>query len=415
MAKKKTEAINYKEALSIQASLNDKKLGEVVERYNDFIERYEQFENNTAFSNLTFAEASLCAFDYAVNLDKENETGGFYQNLFRKWIEEFGWGKESGEFGLWSGKVRDLLEKGLVLMFNITDENGDEIGEYFRPAIYGTNDLDQMTNLEVGKGYLKKDDLKGLEYIIETVQSVQFPRLTQEEFELREEFEYYRKRHGSYERYQNYVQTYDFTQISWWKNALNKDYDYTYLKTKKITSAEEAYNTSLWIEKILNGIEDDIGSELTALENIIDLYKWLEDTRIRSKRKMTSITGSKLKGTLLKVSTGALLLTVGLTGIAYAKDSDNNTNLSDKKYNEYVAGLKKVGLYQNSDGTIGGVFDMVDGSTIRVTGLDKDGGLIGAVQEDNNTYVMKRFSYDEMQKLIERKGAINEKGARKND
>lgn len=59
-----------------------------------------------------------------------------------------------------------------------------------------------MTNLEVGKGYLKKDDLKGLEYIIETVQSVQFPRLTQEEFELREEFEYYRKRHGSYERYQ---------------------------------------------------------------------------------------------------------------------------------------------------------------------------------------------------------------------
>ena len=50
---------------------------------------------------------------------------------------------------------------------------------------------------------------------------------------------------------------------------------------------------------------------------------------------------------------------------------------------------------------------MVDGSTIRVTGLDKDGGLIGAVQEDNNTYVMKRFSYDEMQKLIERKGAIN--------
>ena len=69
--KEKTEAINYKEALSIQASLNDKKLGEVVERYNDFIERYEQFENNTAFSNLTFAEASLCAFDYAVNLDKE--------------------------------------------------------------------------------------------------------------------------------------------------------------------------------------------------------------------------------------------------------------------------------------------------------------------------------------------------------
>lgn len=130
---------------------------------------------------------------------------------------------------------------------------------------------------------------------------------------------------------------------------------------------------------------------------------------------MTSITGSKLKATLLKVSTGALLLTVGLTGIAYAKDSDNNTNLSDKKYNEYVSGLKKVGLYQNSDGTIGGVFDMVDGTTIRVTGLDKDGGLIGAVQEDNNTYVMKRFSYDEMQKLIERKGAINEKSARKND
>ena len=130
---------------------------------------------------------------------------------------------------------------------------------------------------------------------------------------------------------------------------------------------------------------------------------------------MISTTGSKLKGTLFKVSTGVLLLAVGLTGIAYAKDSDNNTNLSDKKYNEYVAGLKKVGLYQNPDGTIGGVFDMVDGSTIRVTGLDKDGGLIGAVQEDKNTYVMKRFSYDEMQKLIERKGAINEKGARKND
>lgn len=130
---------------------------------------------------------------------------------------------------------------------------------------------------------------------------------------------------------------------------------------------------------------------------------------------MISTTGSKLKGTLFKVSTGVLLLAVGLTGIAYAKDSDNNTNLSDKKYNEYVAGLKKVGLYQNLDGTIGGVFDMVDGSTIRVTGLDKDGGLIGAVQEDKNTYIMKRFSYDEMQKLIERKEAVNEKGAKKNE
>ena len=130
---------------------------------------------------------------------------------------------------------------------------------------------------------------------------------------------------------------------------------------------------------------------------------------------MTLITGSKLKGTLLKVSTGVLLLTVGMSGIAYAKDDNNNTNLSDKKYNEYVDGLKKVGLYQNSDGTIGGVFEMVDGSTIRVTGLDKDGGLMGAVQEDKNTYVMKRFSYEEMQKLIERKEAVNEKGTIKKE
>lgn len=130
---------------------------------------------------------------------------------------------------------------------------------------------------------------------------------------------------------------------------------------------------------------------------------------------MTLITGSKLKGTLLKVSTGVLLLTVGIAGIAYAKDDNNNTNLSEKKYNEYVDGLKKVGLYQNSDGTIGGVFEMVDGSTIRVTGLDKDGGLIGAVQEDKNTYVMKRFSYEEMQKLIERKEAVNEKGTIKKE
>lgn len=130
---------------------------------------------------------------------------------------------------------------------------------------------------------------------------------------------------------------------------------------------------------------------------------------------MTLITGSKLQGTLLKVSTGVLLLTVGMAGIAYAKDDNNNTNLSDKKYNEYVDGLKKVGLYQNSDGTIGGVFEMVDGSTIRVTGLDKDGGLMGAVQEDKNTYVMKRFSYEEMQKLIERKEEVNEKGTIKKE
>ena len=130
---------------------------------------------------------------------------------------------------------------------------------------------------------------------------------------------------------------------------------------------------------------------------------------------MTLITGAKLKGTLLKVSTGVLLLTVGMAGIAYAKDDNNNTNLSEKKYNESVDGLKKVGLYQNSDGTIGGVFEMVDGSTIRVTGLDKDGGLMGAVQEDKNTYVMKRFSYEEMQKLIERKEAVNEKGTIKKE
>mgnify|MGYP000240724811 CR=1 FL=1 len=36
MAKKNTETINYQEALSIQANLNDKKLSEVVERYNRF-------------------------------------------------------------------------------------------------------------------------------------------------------------------------------------------------------------------------------------------------------------------------------------------------------------------------------------------------------------------------------------------
>lgn len=92
---------------------------------------------------------------------------------------------------------------------------------------------------------------------------------------------------------------------------------------------------------------------------------------------------------------------------SYVKANDttkNNTSLSNKEYSSYVSGLKQAGLYENKDGTIGGVFNMVDGTTIRVTGLDEQAGLIGAVKQPNGEYILKRFSYKEMVKFIERNG-----------
>lgn len=136
---------------------------------------------------------------------------------------------------------------------------------------------------------------------------------------------------------------------------------------------------------------------------------------------MTTKQNNSLKhGLLRKAISIGFLLTFCVVGVACSKQVasvDNNVevpeslkvqkeekgNLTKEEYQALREALVKNGLYINKDDTIGGVFNLSDGSTMRVYRLDGDGNLWGVVNVGENQEKIAVFDYVSVLTYIERK------------
>lgn len=78
-------------------------------------------------------------------------------------------------------------------------------------------------------------------------------------------------------------------------------------------------------------------------------------------------------------------------------------NITKEEYQALREALVKNGLYINKDDTIGGVFNLSDGATMRVYRLDGDGNLWGVVNVGENQEKIAVFDYVSVLTYIERK------------
>lgn len=132
------------------------------------------------------------------------------------------------------------------------------------------------------------------------------------------------------------------------------------------------------------------------------------------------------RGLLRKAISIGFLLTFCVIGVACSKQSstvDNNAvvpeslkaqkeetgNLTKEEYQALREALVKNGLYINKDDTIGGVFNLSDGSTMRVYRLDGDGNLWGVVKVGENQEKIAVFDYASVLTFIERKESVSVK------
>ena len=141
---------------------------------------------------------------------------------------------------------------------------------------------------------------------------------------------------------------------------------------------------------------------------------------------MTKQNNSLKHGSLRKVISVGFLLTFCLVGVACSKQvatTNNNAvvpenlkvqkeekgNLTKEEYQALREALVKNGLYINKDDTIGGVFNLSDGSTMRVYRLDGDGNLFGVVKVGENKEKIAKFDYASVLTFIERKESVSVK------
>ena len=132
------------------------------------------------------------------------------------------------------------------------------------------------------------------------------------------------------------------------------------------------------------------------------------------------------RGLLRKAISIGFLLTFCVVGVACSKQVvtvDNNVevpeslkvqkeekgNLTKEEYQALREALVKNGLYINKDDTIGGVFNLSDGSTMRVYRLDGDGNLWGVVKVGDNVEKVALFDYASVLTFIERKESVSVK------
>lgn len=132
------------------------------------------------------------------------------------------------------------------------------------------------------------------------------------------------------------------------------------------------------------------------------------------------------RGLLRKAISIGFLLTFCVVGVACSKQSstvDNNAvvpeslkaqkeekgNLTKEEYKALRKALVNNGLYINKDDTIGGVFNLSDGSTMRVYRLDGDGNLWGVVKVGDNVEKVAMFDYASVLTFIERKESVSVK------
>ena len=129
-------------------------------------------------------------------------------------------------------------------------------------------------------------------------------------------------------------------------------------------------------------------------------------------------------GFLRKAISLSFLLAFCLVGVACSKQVvtvDKNVSVSESLYaqkeekgklskEEYQAlrnALVKNGLYVNKDDTLGGVFNLSDGLTMRVYRLDGDGNLWGVVKTGEDEEKIAVFDYASVLTYIERKESAN--------
>lgn len=141
---------------------------------------------------------------------------------------------------------------------------------------------------------------------------------------------------------------------------------------------------------------------------------------------MIKQNNSLKRGLLRKAISIGFLLTFCVIGVACSKQSstvDNNAvvpeslkaqkeekgNLTKEEYKALRKALVKNGLYINKDDTIGGVFNLSDGSTMRVYRLDGDGNLWGVVKVGDNVEKVAMFDYASVLTFIERKESVSVK------
>lgn len=132
------------------------------------------------------------------------------------------------------------------------------------------------------------------------------------------------------------------------------------------------------------------------------------------------------RGLLRKAISIGFLLTFCVVGVACSKQVatvDNNAvvpeslkaqkeekgNLTKEEYQALREALVQNGLYINKDDTIGGVFNLSDGSTMRVYRLDGDGNLWGVVKVGDNVEKVAMFDYASVLTFIERKESVSVK------
>lgn len=141
---------------------------------------------------------------------------------------------------------------------------------------------------------------------------------------------------------------------------------------------------------------------------------------------MIKQNNSLKRGLLRKAISIGFLLTFCVVGVACSKQSstvDNNAvvpeslkaqkeekgNLTKEEYKALRKALVNNGLYINKDDTIGGVFNLSDGSTMRVYRLDGDGNLWGVVKVGENQEKIAVFDYASVLTFIERKESVSVK------
>lgn len=135
---------------------------------------------------------------------------------------------------------------------------------------------------------------------------------------------------------------------------------------------------------------------------------------------ITKQNSSLRRGYLRKAIRLSFLLTFCIVGVACSKQvttvdknvevpeslkaqKEEKGELSKEDYQALRNALVKNGLYINKDDTLGGVFNLSDGLTMRVYRLDGDGNLWGVVKTAEGEEKIAVFDYTSVLTYIERK------------
>lgn len=127
------------------------------------------------------------------------------------------------------------------------------------------------------------------------------------------------------------------------------------------------------------------------------------------KMASSSTLMSNKKIYLAALSAFVIVLSLLQAQPSYAASNDNE--LTKKQYQKYKKRLIKTGLYEDKDGTIGGTFNLSDGTTGRVLDFTKNGELIllkPAVNRDSNQetiYIKIKYSIEDVKKYLSRQEA----------